>query len=172
MDHRADEFTPLTRSRARVQRWLLALVLIVLITGAVLARPAGSYRLPLWTQGRSEAEPDAAAAAEDFLRLVADSRRNEDTAPLPCVWVTNPGGLLNPCMDALTQRWAELDTIEKLGPSLTVRGVTSRTDTTALVTESNIVPRPSAPIRVTLEWVGPGPRDWKVRQLNQKALPR
>ncbi len=152
---------------------MLALVFIVLLTGAAIAKPVGVPHLPFWPQGRPEAvEPDAAAAAEDFLRLVADSRRNEDTAPLPCVWVTNPGGLLNPCMDALTRRWAELDTIEKLGPALTVRGVTSRTDTPVVVTETNIAPRPSKPISVTLEQVGPGPRDWKVRQLNQQNLPR
>lgn len=72
---------------------------------------------------------------ENFLRLVADSRRGDDTASLPCVWVTDAGGLLNPCRDALQRRWEELVSIEETGRGLTVQGVTSNTGTIAVVSE-------------------------------------
>lgn len=103
---------------------------------------------------------------------MADSRRNDDTAPLPCTWVTDGGGVLNPCMDALTQRWAELEPVESLGPTLTVRGVTTSTETNAVVTEADISPRPAGALSITLERVGPGRHAWKVRQLNRRNLPR
>ena len=123
------------------------------------------------TTDAAPSEVSAAATAQEFLRLVADSRRNDDTAPLPCVLVIDEGGLLNPCMDTLTQRWAELEPIERIGSRLTVRTVSTFTKDEAVVTDADIRPRPDTRISITLEYIGGG-AGWKVRQLNRRELPR
>ena len=156
-------------------RWVVVVVFaIILLAGTLVTTGVVQPHSSPWPGiGHDDSDRDAAAAAEEFLRLVAESQRNDDTKPLPCTRVTEPGGVLNPCMDALKRRWAELEPIEEIGPSLIVHGVTSRAGTTAVVTDSNISPRPAAPISLTLEHigVGAGARDWKVRQLNHHDLP-
>lgn len=166
----ADE-RPAWRGRFAAGLVAVALALAAVAALAQVAAPVVGWR-PVWQPVATEpTDLSAAAAAQEFLRLVADSRRNDDTAPLPCVLVTDPGGLLNPCMDALTQRWVELEPIEQIGSKLTVRTVTSLTSATAVVTDADIYPRPNTKISISLEY-GRAAEGWKVRQLNQRDLPR
>lgn len=149
----------------------VTLVLAAVATLAQVAAPVLGWR-PVWQPVATEpTDLSAAAAAQEFLRLVADSHRNDDTAPLPCALVTDPGGLLNPCMDALNERWVELEPIEQIGTKLTVRTVTSLTADTAVVTDADIYPRPKTKISISLEYGRDG-AGWKVRQLNERDLPR
>ena len=165
---------------SRSGRWLPtgALLATAAILALVTGRELGLGTTPtpsipsIWPGGVDGQDRDAAAQAQRFLRLVADSRRNEDTAPLPCTCVST-SGFLNPCMDALKQRWPELEPIEEVGPKLTVRSVTSSSSITAVVTEADISPRPHQPISITLERVSrDGVHGWVVRQLNHRDLPR
>lgn len=155
-------------------RFAVGLVAVTLAMAAVAALAQFAAPVLGWRPAWQPAEPtdlSAAAAAQEFLRLVADSHRNDDTAPLPCALVTDPGGLLNPCMDALTKRWVELEPIEQIGTKLTVRTVTSLTADTAVVTDADIYPRPKTKISISLEY-GRAGAGWKVRQLNERDLPR
>lgn len=106
--------------RPRVRVWVIgAMIVALLFVVAVGSNVLGGR--PPWSRPFTEApsseggDLDAAQVAQDFLRLVADSRRNADTAPLPCVWVTDEAGLLNPCRDELQRRWGELVAVERAG---------------------------------------------------------
>lgn len=148
-------------------------VLIVLVVGSNVLGDRPPWA-PQFTRapGSDGGDLDAAKAAQDFLRLVADSRRNAETAPLPCFWVTDEGGVLNPCRDELQRRWGELVSVERAGTRLTVNSVTSYTRTVAVVTEADISPRIDGSLSVTLERGGSGEAGWRVRKLNDRALPR
>ena len=161
------------RWRSRFAALVGAVTLVLVAVAAVMqfAAPVVGWRPPWRPDDTGPTDQSAAAEAQEFLRLVADSRRNDDTAPLPCVLVTDPGGVLNPCMDALNQRWAELEQIERIGSRITVRTVTSLTADTAVVTEADIFPRPNTKISIILEYTNTD-AGWKVRELNRRDLPR
>lgn len=159
------------RGRGAVGLVMVTLSVLTITGAAQVAAPSLGWGPTGQTTDAAPTEVSAAATAQEFLRLVADSRRNDDTAPLPCVFVIDEGGLLNPCMDTLTQRWAELEPIERIGSRLTVRTVTTFTKDEAVVTDADIRPRPDTRISITLEYLSSG-AGWKVRQLNRHELPR
>lgn len=166
-----EDARPVRRGRIAVGLVIVTLSLLTIAGSAQVAAPSFGWGPTGRTADAEPTEVSAAATAQEFLRLVADSRRNDDTAPLPCVLVIDEGGLLNPCMNALTLRWAELEPIERIGSRLTVRTVTTFTQDEAVVTDADIRPRPDTTISVTLEYISSG-AGWKVRQLNRRDLPR